>query len=184
MVGDPAFAQASDPGIARARLCTLVDDSIAIAALYRTLARRLTRNPWLNGDLDAVTRAIVVENKWRAQRYGVHGTFVGDNGAVTVAEMLEQVIEEPRPTRGARLPGRDCSAAAPSSAPAPRLTRRWRCSRRTARPRAARRAARGHRLDRGDDAAVTLALHPAAPSAPRGRGRGRRPRRARAARTG
>src|SRR5436853_151174 len=55
--------------------CTLVEDSIAIAALYRTLARRLTRNPWQNWDLTAVTRAIVVENKWRAQRYGLHGTF-------------------------------------------------------------------------------------------------------------
>jgi carboxylate-amine ligase len=76
--------------------CTLVEDSIAIAALYRTLARRLTRNPWQNWDLTAVTRAIVVENKWRAQRYGVHGTFVdiSGHGAITVAEMLEQVIED------------------------------------------------------------------------------------------
>jgi carboxylate-amine ligase len=74
--------------------CTLVDDSIAIAALYRLLARRLTRNPWLNHDIDAVARAVVVENKWRAQRYGVHGTLVGEAGAVTVAEMLDQVIEE------------------------------------------------------------------------------------------
>jgi carboxylate-amine ligase len=73
---------------------TLVDDSIAIAALYRALARRLWRNPQLNADLNAITRAIVVENKWRAQRYGVRGTFVGDNGAVTVAELLDQVIEE------------------------------------------------------------------------------------------
>jgi len=76
--------------------CTLVDDSIAIAALYRTLARRLTRNPWQNWDLTSVTRAIVVENKWRAQRYGVHGTFVDitGNGAITVAELLEHVIED------------------------------------------------------------------------------------------
>jgi carboxylate-amine ligase len=76
--------------------CTLVEDSIAIASLYRTLARRLTRNPWQNWDLTAVTRAIVVENKWRAQRYGVHGTFVdiSGNGAITVAEMLEQVVED------------------------------------------------------------------------------------------
>src|SRR6185295_10104808 len=67
--------------------CTLVEDSIAIAALYRTLARRLTRNPWQNWDLTAVTRAIVLENKWRAQRYGVHGTFVdiSGNGAISVA---------------------------------------------------------------------------------------------------
>src|SRR5947207_1960448 len=46
---------------------TLVDDSIAIAALWRSLARRLVRNPALNRDITAVTRAIVVENKWRAQ---------------------------------------------------------------------------------------------------------------------
>jgi carboxylate-amine ligase len=76
--------------------CTRVDDAIAIAALYRALARRLTRNPWLNWDLTAVDRAIVVENKWRAQRYGVAGTFVdmAGNGAVTVAELLEQVIAQ------------------------------------------------------------------------------------------
>src|SRR3984893_4495477 len=50
--------------------CTLVDDSIAIAALYRSLTRRLVRNPWVNWDLSPVTRAIVVEDKWRAPRPG------------------------------------------------------------------------------------------------------------------
>ena len=43
---------------------------------------------------DSVARAVAVENKWRAQRYGVHGTFVGPNGAITVAEIIDQVIEE------------------------------------------------------------------------------------------
>lgn len=78
--------------------CTRVDDSLAVAALYRAMARKLTRNPWLNWDLTAVERAIVVENKWRAQRYGVRGTLVdiAGNGAVSVAEMLEQVIEQVR----------------------------------------------------------------------------------------
>jgi carboxylate-amine ligase len=51
-------------------------------------------NPQLNADINAVGRAVVVENKWRAQRYGVGGTFVGEHGAVTVAEWLDQVIEE------------------------------------------------------------------------------------------
>jgi carboxylate-amine ligase len=74
--------------------CTLVEDSIAIAALYRVLARHLTRNPLLNADIDAVARAIVVENKWRAQRYGVRGTLVSESGAVGVAEMLDQLIED------------------------------------------------------------------------------------------
>jgi len=52
-----------------------------------------------NADIDAVGRAIVVENKWRAQRYGVHGTFIADSfiakeGAVPVAECLKRVIVE------------------------------------------------------------------------------------------
>ena len=51
--------------------CTLIDDAIAIAALYRTLVRHLYYNPWRN-----------------------HGTFVTEEGAVTVGEMLERVIEE------------------------------------------------------------------------------------------
>jgi carboxylate-amine ligase len=74
--------------------CTLVEDSIAIAALYRTLAHHLYVNRWHNCELSAVGRAIVVENKWRAQRYGVQGTFATEDGAVTVGEMLERVIED------------------------------------------------------------------------------------------
>lgn len=75
--------------------CTRVEDSLAIASLYRAMARHIFRNHWLNWDMSAVDRAIVVENKWRAQRYGIHGTFVdpGGNGAITVAGMLEQAIE-------------------------------------------------------------------------------------------
>jgi carboxylate-amine ligase len=79
--------------------CTFVDDSTAIAALYRSLARQLVHNPLHNRDITPVTRALIVENKWRAQRYGVHGTFVSENGggAVKVAEMLEQVLESVMP---------------------------------------------------------------------------------------
>ena len=63
--------------------CTFVDDSIAIAALYRSLARMLCRNPLHNFNITAVTRALIVENKWRAQRYGIQGIpFIGlfENG--------------------------------------------------------------------------------------------------------
>src|SRR5713101_9678257 len=49
--------------------CTLVEDSIAIAAIYSTLAHHLYFNRWRNSELNPVTRAIVVEHKWRAQRY-------------------------------------------------------------------------------------------------------------------
>lgn len=80
-------------------VCTRVDDAIAIAALYRSVTRRLSLNPAQNRNMNAISRAIVLENKWRAQRYGVQGTFArleGD-GPITVAEMLEHVITEVRP---------------------------------------------------------------------------------------
>jgi carboxylate-amine ligase len=76
--------------------CTRLADAIGIAALYRALAHRLFRNPRLNADIDAIARAIIVENKWRAQRYGVEGTFADGRGggALTVAGMLDHVLNE------------------------------------------------------------------------------------------
>jgi carboxylate-amine ligase len=73
-----------------------LDDTIAIAALYRTLVRRVFLNPGLNADLDAVSRAIVVENKWRAQRYGIHETFVDEvrRHGVPLAHWLDEVIDQ------------------------------------------------------------------------------------------
>jgi carboxylate-amine ligase len=76
--------------------CTRLEDTVAIAALYRALARRVFFNPSLNADLTAVSRAVVVENKWRAQRYGIHGTFVDEAcpREVPFARWLDRVIEE------------------------------------------------------------------------------------------
>ncbi|MGA2127037.1 MAG: carboxylate-amine ligase [Xanthobacteraceae bacterium] len=77
--------------------CTRVEDSIAIAALYRCLVSNLVRDPWRNWDMTAVSRAIVVENKWRAQQYGVTSTFVDEQqGTISVIELLDQVIEQTR----------------------------------------------------------------------------------------
>jgi carboxylate-amine ligase len=80
-------------------VCTSVDDAIAIAALYRAVTRRLTLNRSQNSDMNAITRAIAVENKWRAQRYGVRGSFarIERDGSITVAEMLERTIAEVTP---------------------------------------------------------------------------------------
>jgi carboxylate-amine ligase len=73
--------------------CTRVGDALAIAALYRSLVRHLYFNRAHLADLGVVGRAIAIENKWRAQRYGVQGTFATENGAQAVAELLDQVIE-------------------------------------------------------------------------------------------
>src|SRR5262249_21045832 len=77
--------------------CTFIEDSLAIAGLYRSLARLLHLDPSFNRGITAVDRAIVVENKWRAQRYGVRGTFVTEAGAETVAETLQRVTDDVRP---------------------------------------------------------------------------------------
>ena len=69
-------------------VCARIGDALAIACLYRALARQ----PERNAGLTAVDRAIAVENKWIAQRYGVHGTFAGGLGPQTVAELLEEII--------------------------------------------------------------------------------------------
>ncbi|WP_371344876.1 carboxylate-amine ligase [Ancylobacter sp. IITR112] len=76
--------------------CTRVEDSVAIAALYRALVRHLVRNPRLNAGIDPVERAIAAENKWRAQRYGVHGSFVDRRAreAVPVAQAVEELIDQ------------------------------------------------------------------------------------------
>ncbi|MBL8590281.1 MAG: carboxylate-amine ligase, partial [Methylobacteriaceae bacterium] len=58
--------------------CTRLDDAIALAALFRALVRRIDRDDSINAGLGAVTRAIAVENKWRGQRYGVHGRFIDE----------------------------------------------------------------------------------------------------------
>jgi glutamate---cysteine ligase / carboxylate-amine ligase len=74
--------------------CTRVEDALAIAALYRVLVRHLCLNPEHNSDLGVVGRALAVENKWRAQRYGVQGTFVTEGGALPVGEMLQRLSEK------------------------------------------------------------------------------------------
>jgi glutamate---cysteine ligase / carboxylate-amine ligase len=73
--------------------CTRLDDTIAIAALYRSLARFLFANPDHNAGLNVVDRAIAVENKWRAQRYGAQGTFVTRSGGIAVGQLLDMVLE-------------------------------------------------------------------------------------------
>jgi len=73
--------------------CTRLDDAIAIAALYRALTRYLYAHAEHHAEIDVVDRSIAVENKWRAQRYGVQGTFVTRSGDITVGDMLDRLLE-------------------------------------------------------------------------------------------
>jgi carboxylate-amine ligase len=73
--------------------CTEVNDAVAIAALYRSLVRLLCTSPELNADIDEVKRSFAVENKWRAQRYGVQASFVSEHGSIPISSFLDEVIE-------------------------------------------------------------------------------------------
>jgi len=77
--------------------CTRVEDSIALAALYRAIVRHLYLNPDVNCKLDVVDRALAVENKWRAQRYGTETTFVSRDGAIPIEQFLENICERVAP---------------------------------------------------------------------------------------
>lgn len=74
--------------------CTRSADTVALAALYRALVRFLVRNPHHNREVGTVDRAIADENKWRAQRYGVHGSFVdlAQRRAVSVRDAVDGLV--------------------------------------------------------------------------------------------
>lgn len=56
--------------------CTLLEHTLAIAALYRCLVRLADRRPEWNRSLTGASRAIVAENLWRAQRDGVGAELI------------------------------------------------------------------------------------------------------------
>jgi glutamate---cysteine ligase / carboxylate-amine ligase len=72
--------------------CTRLDDAVAIACLFRALARHLFRNKDLNADISPLDRAIAVENKWRAQRFGVQGSFATRTGPLPMRQVLELLL--------------------------------------------------------------------------------------------
>ncbi|WP_448952088.1 carboxylate-amine ligase [Labrys neptuniae] len=76
-------------------VCTNVEHGLAIAALYRSLVRHLCRKPALNRGLTSAGRAIVEENKWRAQRYGIHGLLIDlhTGEARGVAGLLTELLD-------------------------------------------------------------------------------------------
>jgi glutamate---cysteine ligase / carboxylate-amine ligase len=73
--------------------CTRLDDAIAIASLYRALARHLFNRLANAQEVSILDRAIAVENKWRAQRYGVECSFVTKSGPVALTDFLSELIE-------------------------------------------------------------------------------------------
>ena len=74
--------------------CTRLEDSLAIAALYRCLVRFVDRRPELNRGLTGASRAFAAENMWRAQRDGVHGEIIDAEAgaAVPFAQYCDRIL--------------------------------------------------------------------------------------------
>lgn len=74
---------------------TDLDDSLAIAQLYRCLLRLLWRRKDVNAGLAPWMRLLIDENRWRAQRYGVEGDLLelDTDRMVKVADYLDHVLD-------------------------------------------------------------------------------------------
>ena len=78
-----------------ADVCTRMDDSITVAAIFACLLSMLLRLRRDNQRWRLYANMLVQENRWRAQRYGVTGELVdfGKGALVPYADLLEEMIE-------------------------------------------------------------------------------------------
>ena len=80
-------------------VCTWVEDALCIAALYQSLLTFLCYLRANNQRWRHYRRILILENKWRAQRYGIEAEL-GDFGkrkAVPLPELIDELVELLRP---------------------------------------------------------------------------------------
>jgi len=76
-------------------ICTRVDEAIAVAALIQAIFVKLY---WLfekNQSFRLYNRSLINENKWRAVRYGLDGSFIdfGKQQAIPARQLLPELVE-------------------------------------------------------------------------------------------
>ena len=76
-------------------MCTYLDDTVTIAALFRCICRMLYRLRRDNKRWRDYSRFLIAQNRWRAQRYGLDEGLVdfGKGAIVPYDELLEELIE-------------------------------------------------------------------------------------------
>ena len=80
-------------------VCTWAEDGLTVAALYQSLLTFLSHLRANNQRWRHYRRILVLENKWRAQRYGMEAEL-GDFGkrqAVPLPELIDELVELLRP---------------------------------------------------------------------------------------
>lgn len=80
--------------------CTHVEDSLAIASLYRCLIATLVEYPEIGRHRTSHTRRIIDENRWRAKRDGIDAQFIAEasSDVVCVRRVLSDLLERLAPT--------------------------------------------------------------------------------------
>jgi carboxylate-amine ligase len=75
-------------------LCTRLDDAMAVAALYRCLARMLFRLRRSNQRWRSYSSFLINENRWLAQRFGASGELIdfGRGEKVPFRDLIEEAI--------------------------------------------------------------------------------------------
>jgi len=76
-------------------MCTRLDDALAVAALYQCLLSMLYRLRTSNQRWRIYPPCLVLENRWRAQRYGVQGDLVdfGLGEVVPYRDLLDELLD-------------------------------------------------------------------------------------------
>lgn len=81
-------------------VCPLVEDALCIAALFRCLCRYLSRAHVIRVaghriNLPLTRLALINENRWRAERYGIDRGMVDPEGAciASFAELIDDLLE-------------------------------------------------------------------------------------------
>lgn len=80
-------------------ICTWAEDGLTIAALYQSILRFLCHLRENNQRWRHYRRILILENKWRAQRYGVEAELADFGKRVTVPfpELIDELVEMLRP---------------------------------------------------------------------------------------
>jgi glutamate---cysteine ligase / carboxylate-amine ligase len=76
-------------------VCTLLDDALAIAALYRCVLRMLWRLRRGNQRWRIYDRLLIEENRWRAKRYGIDEGLVdfGKGEVVPCGDLIDELLD-------------------------------------------------------------------------------------------
>lgn len=80
-------------------ICTRLDDGLTIAALYQSILAYLCHLRESNERRRHYRRILLLENKWRAQRYGVEAEMAdfGKRKLVPFAELIDELVDLLRP---------------------------------------------------------------------------------------